>query len=159
MSRFKELSKQKFLLLDSLLTDQELIKAVVYDTPDFLYREDIDYEKAQSYVFNRVYPQRFIAGTPSEIKTYLTISFEDYRPINGYFKSGRIRISAFTHHTLYSSIDGFLRIDLIMERIDELLNSQRKLGIGKMEFSERNPLTVTTDYHGEYIIYRIVDFN
>lgn len=159
MARFREISKQKFDVLDRILTDQELIKAVIYDYDDFIYRPDIDYREAKEYVFDRFYPQRFIPGTPEEHKTYLTLSFEDYRPINGYFKSGRIRFSAFTHQSLYSSVDGFLRIDLIMERLDELFNSQRGIGIGKMEFKERNPITVTSEYHGEYVIYAVTDFN
>lgn len=134
------------------------MKAVVYDTPNFFDKEAI--LNPEDYIFDRIFPHRFIPKTSEKQKTYITIGFGDYRPIKGgSYKSGKITFSVFTHQDLFRTDYGMLRTDYIISEIDKLTNQSSGLGIGKTEFFKMDELSLNPDYHGSYITYRLVEFN
>ncbi|MMZ70492.1 hypothetical protein D1872_335470 [compost metagenome] len=52
-----------------------------------------------------------------------------------------------------------LRVDYLINKIDDLFNDIRVAGIGKLQFEKMGNLTVNEKYHGSYITYRMYEFN
>ncbi|MGM1044880.1 MAG: hypothetical protein ACQEXX_01900 [Bacillota bacterium] len=158
MSQLEDLSKDKFTALDRILNHQNIMKAVVNDKLNFLDSDDI--ENPEDYIFDRIFPHRFIPKTSEKQKTYITLSFGDYRSVKGgAFKSGKITFSVFTHQDLFRTDYGVLRTDYIISEIEQLMNSKRGIGIGKTEFFKMDELSLNSEYHGSYIAYKIFEFN
>jgi len=132
------------------------MKALAYDVPDYLDQPAL--ENPEDLVYNRLYPFRYIPDTSKEMKTYIVLSFDDYRTKNGSFKSGKVTFNVFTHHSLQRTSYGKLRPDFIIEEIHKLISDSRGLGIGKAEFQRMNGLSINSDYHGSYIEYKVYDF-
>jgi hypothetical protein len=155
MSGFKNLAEDKLIVLDKIFSSQEILKALTYNEMNFLDQPDVSPEDV---LFDRVFPHRFIPKTSEKKKTYIAISFERYLPIKNAFRSGLIKFNVFTHQDLFRTDYGYLRTDYIIMKLDELFNGERGLGIGKVEFSEMDALSVNTDYHGSYITFKVRDF-
>ncbi|WP_440110356.1 hypothetical protein [Paenibacillus sp. QZ-Y1] len=156
MSRFESLARDKLVVIDRILTSQEILKALVYNDMDFLDKEDVDPEVI---LYNHIFPYRFVPKTSAEKKTYITITFGTYRKVGASYKSGIITFNVFTHQDLFRTGYGSLRTDYITIKLDELFNDFEGLGVGKANFYAMDHLSVNTDYHGSYVAYKTYDFN
>ncbi|MGV2885483.1 hypothetical protein [Paenibacillus taichungensis] len=156
MSNFESLSRDRFEVLNRLLSSSEILKAVAHNETNFL---DLKEPDADSIVYNRIFPHRFIPKTSEEKKTYITISLGNFRPSGSSFKGGVVTFTVLTHQDLFRTDYGCLRVDYIIQKISELFNQTRGLGIGKAEFIDSDEVSLNTDYHGMYIKYKVVDFN
>lgn len=159
MARFKELSQYKQSIILRLLQSQDICKAIYYQQQNFLEMGNI--EDPTTLIYNNIFPHSFVPSVDDQAKTYLAVHFNRFRNINGSFKSGLIYISVFSHRTLFKTDYGTTRIDFLLNKIDEVLNGFRGIGIGKLEFYEMDEFTVhnANTYSGAYIAYKPVDFN
>lgn len=157
MAFLSEISDYKNTIIERLLSDQELCKALYYQTPDFLEQPDI--EDASELIYNNIYPHRFIPTIDQTMWTYVTMALGDFRLIKRSFKVGTIAINVFTHRTTFKTDYGCTRVDYIVNKIDEMMNEQRGTGVGKLEFDYLKEYVVNENFQGYCIAYRSVDFN
>lgn len=162
MSRLKELTDYKNKIIQRLVGNQNICKAVFYQNRDFLDKPDIDYAE-KGLIYSNIFPFDFIPTTNEELKimkTYITLSVTDYKKArNTEFRAGNIFINAFTHKNLYLTDYGFLRIDYLISEIDQLLSDERGIGIGKLEFIGMKEYKINNDLLGSYLQYRPIDFS
>ncbi|MNZ99586.1 hypothetical protein D3C78_1189180 [compost metagenome] len=160
MSRLKELTDYKNTIVQRLVGNQEICKAVFYQNSDFLEQPDVDYT---NLLYSNIYPYDFVPSTDemlSIMKTYIALSVTDYRKASGaQFKAGNVFVRVFTHKNLYRTDYDFLRVDYLVSKIDELLSGERGIGIGKLEFVGMKEYSINSDYMGTYLHYRPVDFS
>ncbi|ASA22754.1 hypothetical protein [Paenibacillus donghaensis] len=157
MSFLKEISEYKDTIINRLLSDQELCKAVYYADEGFLEKPDID--DLDNLIYENIFPHRFIPDTTETAKTFVTISCTDYRPTGNSFKNGLLNIYMFTHRDLFRTDYGYTRMDFIMTKIEELMNSKRGIGLGELGFGGLNEYVVNEKFQGYVLSYRPVDFN
>jgi hypothetical protein len=157
LSFLKEITEYKNTVINRLLSDQELCKAIFYADKDFLEKDDIEY--TDELVYNNIYPHRFIPDTATETNTYLTITCSDFRPTGNSFKNGLLAIYMFTHRDNFKTEYGYTRMDFVLSKVEELLNSQRGIGIGELQFYSLNEYVVNEKFQGYALIYKTMDFN
>lgn len=157
MSNLENLSKDKYTVISRILNSQNIVKAISYNNTDFLDQPNV--ESPEELLFDRIFPHRFIPVVSNDMKTYITLSFEDYRPVGNTFKSGKIVITVFTHQSLFKTDYGFLRVDYIISEIDKLFNEKSGLGLFKANFIAMSDTSITKDHHGAYIAYKLYEFN
>ncbi len=157
MGRFAELSTNKYMILSKLIEDQEIVKCLVNNESNFL---DIplpkDFEET-SLIHNSIFPYKFIPTIETVPKTFITMSF-NYRPRGMSYKNGSIYFYVITHNSLIRTDYSFLRYDFLINQIDEIFNSSRGLGLGKLEFYDMADFSVNNYYSGAYIGYRSTEF-
>ncbi|MBU7316144.1 hypothetical protein KQX66_10760 [Paenibacillus sp. SM 69] len=158
MARFNELSEYKFTIINRLLDCDELCKAVSYNDTDFLMRSSVS-DPADELVYNHIFPYRFIPEVNESKKTFITLSLRKFQLINNSFKKGLIYLNIFTHRDLFKTDYGCTRIDFILNKVDEMFNQKRGIGIGQLEFVDMDEIVVNEKYQGNYICYKPVDFN
>lgn len=156
MSRFSNLAKDKNTFLNAIISNRDIMKAVVYNQNDFL--DQLDVNNPEDYVYENVFPHRFIPDTNEQKKTIITMSFGAFKPIKGSFKSGIVTFTVLTHQDLFRTDYGILRHDFIIQRLDELFNG-KGVGLGKMEFYTMDEVSLNERYHGAYISFKMYDFN
>lgn len=158
MSRLGDLSKDKVTVMERIVSNQNLCKAIYYSNSGFLDQPDI--HDTSILVYENVYPFSKIPEISNDTKTYITMSFGRYRQIDGgYFKSGIIYINVLVHKNNMQTDYGYLRTDYIVSAIDSLVQGDRGIGIGKVEFYEMNEFVANKDYLGVTIGYKLVEFN
>lgn len=157
LAKFAELSEYKNTIIDRLLQSEELTKALKYSENDFLAQPSVD--DPSQLIYKNIFPYRFIPEANILKETFITISFRKYRLVNSRFKSGYIYLNVFTHRDLFQTVYGCTRVDYLLTKIDELLNQQRGIGMGKLEFNKMDELTVNDLYQGTYIRFKSTDFN
>lgn len=159
VGRFKELAEYKKKIMLSLISSENIVKAVGINNADFLDREFKGY--SDDLLYNNIFPYVRVPDTNTTNKTFITMSFGRYKLINNSFKTGVITFYIFTHKDLMHTIYSTLRTDYILSEIDELLNQSRKLGIGKLQFKSMDDFVVSNnaDYSGVIVSYEVLDWN
>lgn len=158
MSRLENLSKDKFTIMERLLTHQGICKALKYTESDFLDMPDVI--DPFELIGDKVFPYYRVPDTETDTSTYILISFRNYRPAKYSFKSGIINIFAITHKDLVMTDHGFLRYDYMISEIDKLMNDERGIGMGKLNFVGMDEVSSINDaFIGNVISYKPVEFN
>lgn len=152
----EEFTDYKIIIMNRIISDQELCKAIYYTDKDFLSKPEVD---PSSLLYNNVFPHHIVPDeTQLEAKTYVNLSFNRFRPIKGSFKNGIIYIHILCHHTLLRTSYNKIRYDYISNKIHRLMKG-RGLGLGELEFYELGEYIVNNKFIGQYISYKPVGFN
>jgi hypothetical protein len=157
MKNFVNLSEQKVTTMMRLIDNKELVKAVHYDAADFLEQPDIS--DPSILIYNHIYPYRYIPDVLDTAKTFITMSFRGYKPVNSYYKSGLIYLSVITHKDLIKTAYGSLRYDFIVQKIDEVMNNKEGLGMGNTQFHDMDEIFINKSFMGMYVAYKLYDFS
>jgi len=156
MSRFAELGINKFIILMKLIENEELVKCLINNQPNFLdspLQENFD---PSSCIYDSIYPYRYIPTVQTEPKTFITMSFS-YKPDGMTFKNGSIYFYIITHNSLLRTDYGVLRYDFLVNKIDEVFNSSRNIGVGKLPFYEMGDIPINENYSGIYLAYKTTE--
>lgn len=157
MSRFAELGENKTKILMKLIESEDIVKCLVNNQINFL---DISLPEnffPPSLIYNSIYPYRFIPSVQDEPKTFITMKF-GYKPDGKTFKNGSIYFYIITHNSLIRTDYGMLRYDFLVNKIDELMNSSRGIGLGKLPFYGMDDFVVNENYSGVYVAYKSTEF-
>ncbi|WP_168122025.1 hypothetical protein [Paenibacillus sp. HB172176] len=157
ISRLQEIYEYKNLVISKILESSEIVKALYYENTDYLDQNDL--EDPSVLIYNNVFPHRFIPDNTTTSNIFLTASYKKITMVNNRYIVGNLVLEVFTTSELLRTDYGMTRIDFIMNKINDLLNSQKGVGIGKLEFIELDELVVNDIYSGASITYRPIQFN
>lgn len=105
-----------------------------------------------------MFPFKFIPDTQTNPITLITLKCS-YKPDGLTYKIGSIIFYVITHQSIISTDDG-LRYDFLINKIDEIFNSSRFIGIGKMPFYDMDEIVIDSSgkWIGSYIMYKTTEF-
>ncbi|WP_239327176.1 MULTISPECIES: hypothetical protein [unclassified Paenibacillus] len=147
--------QKKEAIVNNILAHQELRKALFYNDSNFLDKPDIS---ASQLLYHNVFPYQHPIDSTTSPASYLTVSFKNMKLVNSTFSSGLLYIHTLVHKDLMKTDYGALRTDYIISLIDELMNGQTGLGMGKLEFNRMDELALKSGYIDLYVSYKIWDF-
>ena len=159
MARLKDLSNYRLKLLYSLLSSENIVKAVAYPQKNFLDLPIPDHP--EQLIMTHIFPNKKMPNTETEQKTYIVMRVGGFKRSGTEFKDGYITIFVLCHESLLWTNYEALRTDYIVSEIDELLNKSRDYGIGKLQFDGMDEFDVDTkgNYAGMWIRYKVLEFN
>ena len=110
-------------------------------------------------LYKNVFPYGFIPDVQTEVGSYITIEFDDFRlSKNSEFKNGFVVVSTFCHTDIVKTNYGS-RLLLLYEEVDKLFN-ERKMGVGLLNFLTCKKIPTLKDpFYGHYLVYKLTDFN
>lgn len=165
MSALKELTDYKNTIIERIVGNQNVIKALYYSHSDYESQPDLSVEEIMDKVlYSNIFPFNFIPTTDEELKTikgYLTFTVSDITPSSkGFvFNSGSIYFSVYLHKDMFRTDYGHLRSDFLASSIFELFNQQRGIGIGKLEFKNMRETSINSNFHGFIMQFKSTDFS
>lgn len=165
MSNLSQLSTYRNTIINRIIQNQGIIKALYYNNSNFLDKPDVTMnEIAKDIMYSYIYPFNFIPSSSEELKNakgYLTISIPSVIPVsrNVYFNKGEICISVYLHKDMFKTDYGFIRTDYLAQEIHQIFNGARDIGMGELEFMGYKEAPLNADYHGFLLKYKPVDFN
>ena len=149
MAHFENLSNNKQNFIQQFLDDENLVKCLANNQPDFLNYEVPD---KSSLIYNHIYPCKYIPQTNETAKAFIAIGFR-YDPSassSRYYRTSYVTFYIFCHSSLIHTSYGALRYDYALQRVDAIMNCSRsKEWIGQMEFD--NAEDDILDSKGEYV--------
>lgn len=156
MGRFAELGTNKTTILLRLIENQNIVKCLVNNQPNFLDIPLLNDFDVTSLIYNNIFPYRFVPTIQSDPKTFITMKFS-YKPDGTTYKFGSIVFYIFTHNSLLKTDYGSLRYDLLLNYVDDTFNATRGLGYGKLSFYDMDDFVVNENYSGVYIVYKLLE--
>lgn len=156
MANGTELKTYRQKILTLLLNDKEICELILNRTISDIDDADVQNELTE----NNIYKYRFVPNTPDEQKTY--VAFELSARANGddyVYKKMKLMFYIFTHHDIISHSTGYLRTDLLDERIQDIFNENKDFGLGKMKCVGDDPLNVNASYYGRQLEFIVKERN
>ena len=157
MSRFSELGTNKFTILMKLIENEELVKCLINNQPNFLDNPFPEGFDPSSCIYDSIYPYKYIPTIQTEPKTFITMSFS-YKPDGSKFKNASVRFYIMCHNSLLKTDYGSLRYDMLLNYIDKTFNQFNELQSSKLQFYDMDDFVVNENYSGIYIIYKSTSF-
>ncbi|HEY8888942.1 MAG TPA: hypothetical protein VIM70_01610 [Clostridium sp.] len=140
-----------------LIQNDNIVKCLVNNEDNFLdVPLPVDFD-VSSLVYSQIYPWRFVPTAQTEANSFITMKFS-YRHDGMTYKNGSIYFYIITHNSLLKTDYGSIRYDMLLGYIDEVFNSSRDLGLGKLPFYEMDEFIVNENYSGVYICYKSTEF-
>lgn len=162
-SAMEKLGEYKMEILNRCLSDSRLVKLLSYDSPDALFKPEI--EDTSSLLYDRVFPFRFVPNPLEQQGTYLTLGVSGFRKhqedlkVYDDYQSAEIYFYFFTHVDLMRTDNG-IRQDLILAEIGRIFDGSRGLGMGELKIRYVNELWIHNNKFGGYsVAFTITDFN
>lgn len=164
----KEVPYIKERILDVFLNDELLMK--------YISDEPYNDLPARHIFCKRVYPWEYTLGTTQQASAYITFEmaanaiYDERQRKNPAILDLTLYVYAICHQSIMLIDDKVAqrleidergtRVDLMLSRVDELLNGTSLSRFGKFEFSEQNILLPpATDYTGKENVYTTRNFN
>lgn len=160
MSYLSELTDIREKVTSKIVFDEMLCRAVANPTENCL---TIPVSKPGLLLYKNIFPYKHELDYTLENKdTFITVDLTDFSPTQTHYKNYFLVFYVFTHQELLRIRQGnknILRTDFIVQRLEEIFNGARDLGIGKLNFFSLKPLRVMTKVGGFVLAYEVVEFN
>jgi hypothetical protein len=139
-SSFLAMDKDTSLIINKILSNDNVLKLLYYHTKDCLKEKKLTPEQKESLFENKQ-----ISNVPKVVinknaLSYIRITFDSFTPnaTNPYYRDYIVEIKILCHFDDWN-LDGFeLRPYRIAGEIDSMLNGQHLTGIGDLNFMAAN---------------------
>lgn len=154
------ISIYKNTIINTLLKNDKIVKALNYDFPNFLELGEV--ENPSNLVYQNIFPYKHVPKIQEDAKTFITMSFaiqwdkKNKQTLRGV----DLYIYVFTHQNLQKTEYGAVRTDFIVNEIDKELNGSKCFGVGKLFLSEMFEYQMAeSEYNGHTLKYETIDLN
>jgi hypothetical protein len=109
---------------------------------------------------NNIFRYKKIPNVQEEKRAYVTFEMSSRKTDkNSIFKGMRLNFFVFSHEDIINTDDGYLRTDLMDERVQYLFNENTDFGIGKMVCVSDDPMSVGIEYQGRSLLFEVSDLS
>ncbi len=160
MQMGQSLSELKTKVLNKIINDEELVKAIIINNESFLDitptpEQNAILQTPESLIRTQVMPYNNITSRTNKDMTYITSAWVDFKKISKTYKNGLIYFNIIVPNE-YEKTDFGIRYDFIADKLDSILSNTNN--IGEFQFYERGDIPIDTDHLGHFISFRILDF-
>jgi len=162
LARFEQLNKNISSLLNTLIESQNLCKLLFYPSDDPLSEPDLSYNQRLELLNEYIFPMPKIPGEQMNETSLLSICLDNIKvsPENIGIKESVLAVEVIIHNNLWMlNNNSELRPYLILNEIDELLNSKNIVGFKKMTFERGRLIRYNADYSGYQVSYNVSSVN
>jgi len=157
MSRLSDVTTHKNTILQALINDDNIVKALGTNTVDFLDQPSMT--NPHELLFNNIFPYCYVPENQEDQKSYITVMFSYRKYGTRTYKVGKIGFYVMAHHNLLQTNYPHMRTDYIMNQIDRLFHEITTLGIGRLQFCKMDDIKVSKYHSGIYLEYTNMDFD
>ena len=158
--RFAVMGDNTFKIADKLASNQRLCRLLKYQVrnPFSTEYEDVD---GLDLLGKQILMVPKICDASNEKMSFVVAVFDSFsvNAFNPDFKTSTIRFDIACPYDEWVLDETSLRPYLIMQEIDNMFNGKKLSGIGNLQFSRADALTLSPQIGGYSIKYKIDDFN
>jgi hypothetical protein len=150
MAFLKEFSDVKMKMLQAFLSDRDIVTHLTSDATHALPAVDLRYKQ--------VFPYPWVDDTVSEAKAFLSFDVYVQSVETIAVKTLNLVVWVFAHSAVAMTNQG-VRVDLISNRVDELINGSQDYGFGKVALVSVLPYAPNNNYYGRVLRYQVQNWN
>lgn len=160
MKMGQSLTELKNKTIVKIISDEELVKALVINTENFLDTNPTNeqnnlLQSPSSLIRTQIFPYKSISLPVEAEKTYITSAFVNFRKVSNVYKNGIVYFYVIIPRKLEKTNYG-IRYDFICDKLEQLFENGN---IGEFELDDRGDFEVgNLNYLGHYIRFKIKDF-
>ena len=109
--------------------------------------------------YTQVFPYEFVPDTVSEAKTFVCFDVDILEVKSRTLYTPVIYVWVFTHKSKMRTEDGRIVVDELACEIDNILNGDRRYGLGELALKTVRRFVPIDDYYGRALVYQASDFN
>lgn len=144
-------------IITKIIENENLLKALTNTDSDFI-SQTLSISAPEDVVYSYVFPYMDSKTILTETQSFITMEFRDFKSSKGnYYKSGQVLFYIICEKSLIKTSMGN-RYDYIFERLMEIFDESKDIGIGKMIISKWGDMSFGDDYLGCYCILELTDF-
>lgn len=153
MQMGQSLSELKTKVLNKIINDIELVKAIIINNESFLDitptpEQNAILQAPESLIRTQVMPYKNITNETNKDMTYITSGWLNFKKERGMYKSGIVYFYIIVPNQ-YEKTDQGIRYDFIADKLDSILSNQNN--IGEFQFDERGNISIDTEYLGHFL--------
>lgn len=149
--QLRELFDYKNLLVQTLCSDEEIVKLVTGKDDPKVPNHELPY--------TQIFPYEYVPETVAEGNTFICLDVDVISVPNKTTYALAIYIWIFTHKSRMRKKDGGILTDAISSRIESMLGGNRFYGLGALKLNSVTRFAPITDYLGRCLVYYTKDFN
>jgi len=143
-------------IINRLINDDDLFKAVYFEQPDFL-NQTIPSNRS-IIVEDRIFPYIYVPDLVKEVKTFITIEV-DVEYTSKTISDNKIHFYVLTHFSNETTAYEIKRTRFIMDRLKDLFHLADDIGISKTMLADENKFTTgSLSYIGFDVQYSMKEF-
>lgn len=157
MANGEELKEYRQKVLTTLLNDKDTCELVLCRGVSDIDDADIQDELREGHIYRFPY----IPKTDENANTYITFEISAKKsPVNDTYKRMTLFFYIFCHQDIMDDKEsGYLRTDLLNERVQKLFNKNPNIGIGQLVCTSDEFLRVSKSYCGRMLKFVTTDLN
>lgn len=152
------LRQYKESILEAIISDEELVKAIHNNNEEFLQDPVEDPAKL---LYKQIFPFKWaVPEIPDRKEVYITMTFQVDGMSGGIFNKINFNIFVFVHKDIMRVDNGerfMLRSDFIMEKLEALFHDSRDFGVGRLKLYNTGEVFISTDLPGFFVSFETVD--
>lgn len=145
-SSFLGMSKDTALIMRYILSNNNLLKLLFYNTKDWQKKPILNADQIKTLINNKQISNVPRVLIDKEMLSYIRVSFDNFTPnaTNPFYRDHIVEIKIIVHFDLWDLGDYELRPYRIAGELDSMLNNKHLSGIGVLNF-----LGATADIYDE----------
>ena len=160
-SSFLGMSKDTSLIIDKILSNNNILKLLYYTTSDWTKKPNLTSEQKKSLFENKQISNIPKIEVDREKMNYLIIAYDAFTPnlTNDFYRDHIVEIRIICHFDDWDINDFELRPYRIAGELDSILSGQHLTGIGKLEFIGANQDVYDDEFGGITLRYLAIRGN
>lgn len=138
-SSFLGLAKDTAILMDKILSNQNVLKLMYYNRPDVMINPavpTVTSDQIKEMLENGQISNVPLVTVDKEKKNYIRLTFDSFTPnaTNSFYKDHIVEIKIICHYDNWSLMDYEIRPYRLAGEIDAMFNGAKFTGIGELNF-------------------------
>ena len=153
-SSFLSVEKDSAIIMDKILSNNNLKKLLYYNSRDALHKKDLTEEESLSLINSHIktVPKLYI---DNDIRCYIIITFSNFTMdvTNPEFRDNTITFHIICHYDQWQLEDFMLRPFRVAAELDKMLDKARLTGIGTLQFVGMYQTVWNDEFGGVVLTY------
>lgn len=157
VGRFIKLNQRSYEIMNTMCNDKELARLIYYPNKDALDTDvHPDVPNPTDMIGTNIFSSNFIPDISTVTNTYINVYFDNFSmdKKSMIFKNGQLKFTIWVNKANLN-LDMGDRLYYIMNRIDDLFNYSRDLGVGFALFNGASSIAPNIYYCGYTMSYTI----
>lgn len=157
------ITKWKMEAINALIEDDVIGKLLAHTTTDALSKPSLSEDESEDLVNSRIYGYRYVPDVAKEAASYISMSVHNFAPQEGWrqfsdeYIMGYLTFYIFVDTQIMNMDEGY-RQDLILERVYDIFQENRKFGMGELRLEMQGDLWTQNNKFGGYQLgFKVVD--
>lgn len=150
-----DIGKYKKEIISTLVENEDIAKLILGNK----YNKET---ASEDLLYEHIFPYLYVDDVQEHTDSYICVEIDVPRTMGATFKQMNVIVWCYCHKDIMKySKKGYsgTRADILTTMVDDLLNTSREFGVGRLMLTSNNYMKPHTNYYGRALVYSCPEFN